>query len=135
MHGIYHDVPVDGLVPEKIFEAVTTADGLNSWWTNRCRGDRQIGGMYDLYFAPDYHWSAEVRELTEDEHIAWIFTRADEDWAGTRLSFSVIRSGDKLLLRLEHTGWKIRNDHFRHTNYCWAQYLRKLKESLVAAAR
>ena len=132
MYGIYHDVPLD-VAAGKIFEAITTEDGLNSWWTDRCKADCRIGGTYNFYFAPDYSWYAEVVELTDAQHIAWIFTRADNDWTGTKLSFSSIKSNNRFLLRMEHTGWKNRNNHFRHTSYCWAQYLRKLKENLVAA--
>lgn len=131
MFGIYHDIVLD-IAPENVFAAFSTEARLNSWWTDRCKADRRIGGTYAFHFDPDYHWSAEVIELTESKQITWVFTQADHDWTGTRLSFNLIHSNGKLLLRMEHTGWKARNHHFRHSSYWWAQYLRKLKESLVA---
>ncbi len=131
MYGIYHDVVLD-TAPDKAFAAFSTEAGLNSWWTDQCSADCRIGGTYDFLFDPDYHWSAEVIELNESKHITWHFTHANQDWTGTTLSFRLIHSNDKLLLRMEHTGWKTRNHHFRHCSYCWAQYLKKLKDSLVA---
>ena len=133
MFGIYQDIVLD-VTPAKAFVIFTTETGLNSWWTDQCKADCQIGGTYEFHFNPDYHWLAEVLELVEPKYITWVFTDADSDWTDTRLSFRLIHSNDKLILRMEHTGWKTRNHHFRHTSYCWAQYLRKLKEALISTS-
>ena len=132
MHGIYHDVYIDAS-PEHIFDAVTSEAGLNNWWTDACSVERRVGGKYYFHFEPDYDWHAEVAEWSTSQHVVWYFTQADEDWTGTKLSFSIVNTDRGPLLRMEHTGWRTLNDHFRHTSYCWAQYLRKLQKHLASA--
>ena len=41
MPTIYHDFWINTTI-EKVFEAVSTPQGLNNWWTKRCSGKCEI---------------------------------------------------------------------------------------------
>ena len=129
MPGIYHDVTINTL-PERAFEAITQPEGLNAWWTLACEGSPDPATSYRFYFGPDYDWYAEVQDVVRSHFITWKFTHADADWTGTKLHVAFEAMGLSTRIRLEHTGWLSRNDHFRRTSYCWAQYLRLLKQYL-----
>ena len=126
MPGIYHDITIDAPL-ERVMTAVTRPQEIDRWWTLNCEGSPAPGAVYRFYFGPDYDWYAKVTRCRDDQAIEWRFTRADKDWTGTRLSFHAARVSGATRLRLEHTSWRDRNDHFRHSSYCWAQYLRLLK--------
>ena len=113
--------------PDRVFEAMTSAKGLNSWWTLDAAGHPRTGELYRLYFGPEYEWYARVTECTPEVSITWTVTEADADWHGTRVSFCLEGQRDETLVRFCHEGWATRNDHFRRSAFCWAMYLRLLK--------
>lgn len=128
-YGIYHDLTI-GVTPEAVFTAVTSPEGLNSWWTQRAAGQPKVGANYQFYFGPEYDWRAKVIRYQPQQLIYFEMGRSDEDWEGTQLRFQVIPKDGKTLTRLEHVGWNSNNDHFRRTSYCWAIYLKGLKRYL-----
>lgn len=117
--------------PDRVYEAVTTPRGLDSWWTKRCSiADSPDGAEYALWFGPEYDWRARVmRDLPQHEFTLEI-TLADDDWTGTTVRFLLEAQDTGTWLRFAHTGWPAANEHFRISSYCWAAYLRILRRSL-----
>ena len=69
--------------------------------------------------------------IKDTESVTFEMTHATEDWIGTILHFQIIElTLEKCLLRFEHRGWAAPTAHFRRTSYCWAIYLRCLKNYL-----
>jgi len=128
-YGIYHDLTI-GVPSEAVFTAVTSPEGLNSWWTQRAAGQPKVGANYQFYFGPEYDWRAKVIRYQPQQLIYFEMGRSDEDWEGTQLRFQVIPKDGNTLTRFEHVGWTSNNDHFRRTSYCWAIYLKGLKRYL-----
>ena len=126
MPDIYHDFPILA-EPEKIFEAISSAEGLNAWWTRKAAGRPRVGEVYQLWFAPAYDWRGKVTACRQNEVLEWEIVSADEDWTGTCVGFELIPADGYVQVRFYHTGWPALNDHFRRSSYCWAMYLRVLK--------
>lgn len=127
MYNIYHDIQISAR-PQEIFEAISTPQGLNAWWTVRSSGTPIIGKEYNFYFSEDYNWSAIVNTCNTDFAISFIMNHATDDWIGTKLNFTILPKDNYFILRLEHTGWRETSDHYRRTSYCWALYLKCLKD-------
>ena len=126
MPDIRHDFPINAS-PATVFEAVTSAKGLNSWWTQTCKGAPVQGSVYLLGFGPGYDWRAEVASCAPDKSIEWVMTEADQDWTGTRVSVQLESHEWGTLVRFAHEGWPQDNAHWRSSSFCWAMYLRLLK--------
>ncbi len=131
MPDIFHDLHIHA-PPEKVFQAVATPAGLDRWWTKRSQGEPVSGSTYEFWFAPEFDWRGVVRRTTPNIEIEWEFTRADNDWVGTRLGLRLTakHEGKCTELSFHHTGWPERNAHYRGTCFCWAMYLRLLKRYL-----
>ena len=43
MVDILHRVGIDGIAPEKVYDALTTIDGLAGWWTDDTTGGAGLG--------------------------------------------------------------------------------------------
>ena len=128
MADIYQDFPVQAPA-EKVFQAISTPEGLNAWWTQRCAGKPQLGAIYVLWFGPEYDWRAKVTQCSPNREFELQMTNADDDWKGSRIAFQLEESSpDKTLVRFSHTGWPIVNGHYRISNHCWAMYLRLLRK-------
>ncbi len=124
MADILYDFPV-AAPAGKVYAAVSTADGLNAWWTLTAEVD---GPNYALGFGPEYAWQAEVTEREEGAAFVLAMTVADDDWRGTRVGFRFAERDGVTAVRFAHTGWPAVNGHYRTSAYCWAMYLRLLKK-------
>ena len=128
-YGIFHDLII-GVGREKLFNAITTPIGLNSWWTLEAAGQPKVGEEYQLYFGPEYDWRAKLVRCVPHELIYFEMGKSDNDWEGTQFRFTLSPNPLGTLVRFEHVGWESNNDHFRRTSYCWAIYLKGLKKYL-----
>jgi uncharacterized protein YndB with AHSA1/START domain len=126
MADIVHHFPIQA-PSRKVFDAVSTPSGLDSWWTKRCVGRPAEGAEYELWFGPQYDWRAVVRKCTPPTEFIFEMIRADDDWRGTALRFQLREENGVTHVRFEHLGWPQANEHFRTSNFCWAMYLRLLK--------
>lgn len=62
MADIFHDFPIRAEAG-RVFEAVSTPDGLDRWWTKRSSGEPAEGAEYQLGFGPDHDWLARLRRV------------------------------------------------------------------------
>ncbi len=126
MSDILHDFRVAAPLAE-VFAAITSPAGLDAWWTKSSSGAPTPGTTYAFNFGPGYQWEAIVHSCVPDTEITWEFTRADDDWTGTRVRFELEEEGNWTQVRFAHLGWRDANQHYRTSCYCWAMYLRLLK--------
>ncbi len=119
-------------VPRKrVFDAVSTPAGLDTWWTKSSNGVPREGAPYTLDFGPDHQWAATVTKCTPPSAFELEMTDAHPDWLRTRVGFE-LRPLPETVTRLlfHHTGWPAANDHWRVSCSCWAAYLRLLRRHL-----
>jgi len=126
---ILHDFPVN-VSPARVFEAFTTPAGLDTWWTLRSSGEPKLGGEYQLDFGPGYDWSARVTRCVPGREFELEFTRAMEDWVGSRVGVTLEAYAGGTRVHFHHRGWPETSEHFRISSYCWAMYLRVMKRNL-----
>lgn len=129
MPDIFSDLPIQAPI-ERVFDAVSTPAGLDTWWTKTCTGAPVEGAEFSLGFGPGYHWRARVTRCRPNTKFELQLTDADADWMGTRVRFQLDASGDSTQLRFSHIDWPTANEHWRISCYCWPIYLRLLRRSL-----
>src|SRR5580693_1606539 len=126
MPDIFHSFPVED-TPDKVFDGISTAGGLDNWWTEHSEGRQESGAAYVLDFGPGYIWKAVVTKFDLNKSFELHITDADKDWTGTRVGFSLKPKNAFTEVSFYHTGWPENNEHLRTSSYCWAMYLRILK--------
>jgi uncharacterized protein YndB with AHSA1/START domain len=113
--------------PEKVFERVSTPEGIDSWWSHDCTGKPAVGEKYHLGFAPEYQWNAVVSKCTPSREFELTMKVKDADWENTRVGFNIQPQENGSKVEFYHLGWPADNEHLRIATYCWAMYLRILK--------
>ena len=126
MPAIYHNFKIAGKLG-KVFKAISRPKEIQHWWPIHSKGKAGYGETYLFDFGPEYNWKGRVTKFIKNQSIEWVITEADEDWTDTTLSFELEKQGDVIHVSFCHEGWRAINDHFKISNYCWAQYLRTLK--------
>ena len=129
MPDIFHDVPIKASA-ERVFRAVTTPEGLDTWWTKHATGTPRVGAEYTLGFGPGYDWRATVTRCVPTSEFELLMTEAHPDWQNTCVSIRIEDRDGRTLVRFSHCGWPSANDHYRLSCNCWALYLRILRRSL-----
>jgi uncharacterized protein YndB with AHSA1/START domain len=129
MPDIYQDFPIK-VAPQAVYHAVSTAQGLDCWWTKRSSGNPKKSELYELWFGPRYDWRAEVTACEADRVFELQMVSADPDWLGTRVGFHLENKAGTTWIRFHHTGWPNDSEHFRVSCHCWALYLRILRRYL-----
>lgn len=129
MAEILLDLPI-GSSPDRVFDTISTPQGLDRWWTWASDGVAQLGATWRLCFGSDIEWRARVIAARKPHEFVLEIAEAAPDWIGTRIEFRLVRGNDTTWLQFRHTGWRQAGDHFRVSCNCWAMYLRLLRRSL-----
>jgi len=129
MADIFHELPINAPI-DRVFDAVSTPEGLDTWWTERSAGSPRDGAEYELWFGPEYDWRARMTSCVPNSAFELEMVRADDDWLGTRVGLKLEPGGPITWVRFHRTGWPSPTDHYRISCTCWAMYLRILRRSL-----
>jgi uncharacterized protein YndB with AHSA1/START domain len=113
--------------PGAVFDALTSADAITSWWAP-ATGSGAAGGEITLLFG-----GQEVRIRVDDAdrpaRVCWtvIVSEPLPDWAGTTIMFDVGPAGDGgAVLHFTHHGLTPHLECFSTCSAGWAQYLASL---------
>jgi uncharacterized protein YndB with AHSA1/START domain len=129
MVDILHRVGVENASPEKVYDTLTTVDGLAGWWTDDTKGVAEVGGVLQFRF-PAGGFDMEVIEQRPSEHVKWKVVDGPQEWVGTTIDWQLRPEGDNTILLFKHQGWKEPVEFMHHCSTKWATYLMSLK-SLV----
>jgi uncharacterized protein YndB with AHSA1/START domain len=125
MADILHRLAIK-TTPEKVYEAVSTQDGIKSWWCKNTIAKPEPGFM-NIFTFGEFRNEMKVSELSPNKKVAWECINSIEEWIGTNISFELEEKNGKTVLRFTHGGWKAATDMFASCNYDWAVFLKSLK--------
>lgn len=129
MVDILHRVAIEKTAPEKVYDALTTLDGLAGWWTEDTTGDPTPGGTIAFRFPPG-GFNMLVTEAVPGERVGWRVTDGPAEWVGTTIDWRLRRDDDWTVVLFAHTGWAEPVEFMHHCSTKWGTYLMSLKALL-----
>lgn len=124
--SIQHRLLIEAPV-EKVYEALTTREGLAGWWTPDTIAKPEVGSVCRFAFGPDYFKEMKIRELKPYSKVKWLCLKASEEWIGTTVAFELEPHSRGTSLFFHHDKWKAYTREFAGCSYDWALFLRSLK--------
>lgn len=122
--------------PRRVWAALTTADGLKSWWVDEARVDAREGGRVVLISEGEEGQPVEERGMfhtfrpTRRVEIAWD-GNSPAPTKGTRVEFNVARDGEETRVSVIHSGGALDDEEAREAlEKGWKSALRALRSSL-----
>src|SRR4051812_16306458 len=106
MVDILHRIGVQGATPDKVYDALTTVDGLSGWWTEDVHGKEEVGGVLEFRFPPVGGFDMEVVERRPAERVVWRVVDGPEEWIGTTIEWDLRQEGDYAIVLFSHRGWR-----------------------------
>lgn len=119
------NVPI-AATPQKIYEAITTQEGLSSWWAKQTIAKPEKG-FINVFTFGSFRNEMKVTRLTSNTDVEWLCINSIEEWIGTKISFNLETKDGKTLLRFAHSDWRASTDTLAGCTYDWAWFIRSLK--------
>jgi uncharacterized protein YndB with AHSA1/START domain len=115
------------------WDALTTHQGITSWWSTRAEVPAGRGAVLRLSF-PDapITWDLRVDEAGEPERLGWHCVGGPPQWLDTDIAFALSPAGqgDGTTVSFDHVGWRETDQMFRIVTFGWGQVLARLKAFL-----
>ncbi len=136
MSAIRHQINIAATV-RTVWRALTTEEGVTSWWVDEARIDARTGGRIVLISEDDDGEKLEERGIfhelraTRKIEIKWD-SNSPAQTRGTRIEFIVARDGDETRVCLVHSGSGVLEDEEARELLAkdWRQALLSLRSSL-----
>ncbi|REJ65582.1 MAG: SRPBCC domain-containing protein [Planctomycetota bacterium] len=128
MAEMLHEIVIDA-APETVMDALTTQEGLKSWWTANCEASPDVGSKAILRFGGGATvFRMTVEEIVPAKQVVWSCQGEPEEWQGTRLHWNLTVNEGKTRLRFCHEGWKSTDGIYAICNTTWGHLMVLLKQ-------
>ncbi|WP_310447718.1 SRPBCC domain-containing protein [Thiobacillus sp.] len=131
MADILHQIGIQSS-SDKVYQALTTREGLAAWWTHDTQGNSDIGETIRFRFhRPDGSeiggFDMRVRELDPARLVRWQVVDGPEEWIGTTIRWELRQAGDYTNVLFKHQDWREPVEFMHHCSTKWAIFLMSLK--------
>lgn len=122
MHGLKINAPA-----EKIYQAITTADGIRHWWTSDAELEAKLGGTGEFgFFGRRLVAKVKIAALTPPTQVKWQVTNAA--WPGDAIEFDLRQEQTFTRLHFAHRGFAQADQRYASATTRWGFYLLSLKQ-------
>ena len=120
MPNILHRVGI-AAEPMRVFEALTTVEGIRGWWISETTGEATEGAQFQFR-------KNRIDVVHADPSlVTWRYTGPASDWVGTEIKFKLEWRDGQTFVLFSHEGWQQENEFMHGCSTNWASYLISLK--------
>ena len=128
-----HDMEIEiDATPEQVWEAVSTAAGIASWFAPIARVEPGKGGSVTFGWSPDMEATSRIEVWEPNKHIRIVGDRP-EGAPPSVVDYYIEGRGGKTVLRLVHSGFGDTanfDGEFESTGGAWPTFLKMMKHSV-----
>jgi uncharacterized protein YndB with AHSA1/START domain len=112
---------------KKVYDAITTREGLAGWWSTKVNGGEAKGSTIKFIFAADFNPDMLVTRLEEPNVVGWTCTGGHANWQDNAFLFELRESDKGTSLRFTQTyARELDLDVYGTYNFNWGFYLDSL---------
>ena len=112
----------------RVYEALTTTEGLARWWTQRVDGDPDLGGTLRFFFGGTEPGAVmEVVDASAPDRVTWRCAGGPHEWVGTTIDFALRSAEGETVVLFTHGAWREPVDFLHHCSTKWGYFLLGLK--------
>jgi uncharacterized protein YndB with AHSA1/START domain len=114
---------------DRIFQAITTAEGLKGWYTPQVEGEVRKGGEAIFRFTSREPFRWKFVELTPNSRARWECVEGPGAAKGTSVTSRLTDSGDgRTVVECDHEGWPEAHEALATCNTFWGILLGHLQK-------
>jgi uncharacterized protein YndB with AHSA1/START domain len=126
---LVHQVNIKA-TPDTIYQALSTAQGLQSFWTSESKAEPTVGVIATFGFGGPTQ-RMRIDELVPGKRVKWTGLADFPNWGGTTVSWDISRveNGETSVL-FSHGDWpdSLPQDDLGSINYTWGLIVERLKQ-------
>ena len=127
MKTIIHAVHIHA-APPKVYEALTTTEGLSQWWTTQVDIEPGTGGVIRFTFHGDFHPHMRQTALEPHRLVRWSCVAGHPNWHNNTFSFTLDeRKGETTVQFVQQYADELSDETYGTYNFNWGYYLNSLK--------
>lgn len=127
MSEIKHDISIEA-TPETIYQALTTTQGLQAWFTAQVDGSGKVGTDWHLRFTDQPFFSWRILTADNPRHVIWECLEGPGNAPGTEVEFSLKpASKTQTILTISHRGWTKDDPKFTRCVEIWRTLMNHLQ--------
>jgi len=112
----------------EVFGALSTGEGLASWWTSEVAADTAAGGSVRFTFGDDFNPVMRIEELAAPGRVRWACVGGHDPWLDNRFDFELEATEAGTRLRFwQHYARELSDDAYGVYNFNWGYYLESLR--------
>jgi len=117
---------------DKVYQAVSTAEGIRNWWTGDAALEPKVGGSGEFgFYGHRMVIYIKVAELAPPGHMAWdAVSSTGGSFDGTTISFDLRSQDGVTSVLFAHRGFKAAGENVASATTRWGFYLLSLKRYL-----
>lgn len=131
MADIRHAIEI-AAAPSTIYTLVSTGPGFEQWWAEDVwedSGETNLG-----FFDREAIFRLKLAQQEPPNAARWS-VRADGEWNGTRLLFSIESHDGGSRLNFTHADWAAASPYFIECNTTWGELMFRLKDAAEGKPR
>lgn len=116
--------------PETIYEAISTQEGLSSFWTSDTRAEPKVGSVATFGFGGPAQ-RMRVDELVHGTRVKWTGLNDFPNWDGTTVTWEIARADKgETSVTFRHSNWPaaVTADDLGSINYTWGLVVERLRQ-------
>jgi uncharacterized protein YndB with AHSA1/START domain len=118
--------------PERVYDAITTADGIHNWWTQDADLDSAVGGFGEFRFqGGQVKARVAIAELEPQSRVTWKALSGGgplDEWKDTTIMFELRSEGDETVVTLTHRGFTREDRGFALVTRGWGHFIQSLQK-------
>jgi uncharacterized protein YndB with AHSA1/START domain len=129
MKTIHHVLDIDSDM-ESVWSAITDADQLAGWWSQKLQTGRSaVGERIAFTFAGDFNPVMEITRLEPERELEWRCVAGHDPWANGTFRFELVALDDgRTKLRFwQDYAVELSDDAYGVYNFNWGYYLESLR--------
>lgn len=121
MPDILHRVGI-AAEPMRVFEALTTVEGIRNWWSSDTHGDAAESGAFQFR-------SNRLDVVHADPTlVSWRYSGPAKEWVPTEITFRLEWRDNQTIVLFKQAGWREPVEFMHHCSTKWATFLLSLKD-------
>ncbi|XRG79962.1 SRPBCC domain-containing protein [Rossellomorea sp. GAMAL-10_SWC] len=129
MVNMPHQITING-TPEKVFEAITTTEGIKSWWSTDAKAEPQLGSITEVaFYNRQAVFQLQVDEIEPGKLLEWTALHDMPAWKGTKIRFELnVNENGATILNFNHSGFESMEGPYAMINTTWGTLMYILKQ-------
>lgn len=132
MVNIIHRVGIKAPL-EPVYAALSTVEGIASWWTRDTTGTSELGNTIHVRFCTidgreQGSMDMAVVALDPNQRVHWRFTAGPAEWLDTEVVFELKQEGDFTIVHFSHLYWREAVEFTAHCSMKWGVFMLSLKD-------